>query len=127
MKRYYPAIIEKDEGSDYGISFPDFLGCVSAGDTVEDAFRMGTEALNIHIAGMVEDGDYIPEPTHIEDIKVEADINVVCIMLIPVYLPGKARRINITLDENLIEQIDAVASNRSAFLAEAARARLSTG
>ena len=125
MKKHYPAIIEKDEDSDYGISFPDFLGCVSAGDTVEDALRMGTEALNIHIAGMVEDGDYIPEPTHIEDIKVEDDINAVCVTLMPVYLPGKARRINITLDENLIEQIDAVASNRSAFLAEAARARLS--
>lgn len=44
--------------------------------------------------------------------------------LVPVSIPGKARRVNVTLDEALLEEIDAVTDNRSRFLAEAARAEL---
>ena len=38
--------------------------------------------------------------------------------------PGKAVRLNITLDEGLVAAIDRVAENRSGFLAEAAREHL---
>ncbi|MCK5296965.1 MAG: type II toxin-antitoxin system HicB family antitoxin [Alphaproteobacteria bacterium] len=126
MKTYFPAVIEQDEGSCFGVFFPDFLGCVSAGDTVEKAVENARKALKGHTQCMIDDEDLLPEPTPVTDIEIDDDINVVCITLIPVYLPSKAKRINITLDENLIEQIDAVASNRSAFIAEATRARLSS-
>ena len=36
-KLYYPAFVDKDEDSDFGVSFPDFPGCVSAGESIEDA------------------------------------------------------------------------------------------
>ncbi len=36
-KVYYPALADKDEDSDFCVSFPDFPGCVSAGETLEEA------------------------------------------------------------------------------------------
>ena len=48
----------------------------------------------------------------------------VAITLVPVVLPGRARRVNVTLDEALLEEIDQISDNRSGFLAEATRAEL---
>src|SRR5579872_6426086 len=61
--RYYIGIIHKDEGSDYGISFPDFPGCVSAGSDLVELATMGEEALRGHIALMADEGEAVPEPT----------------------------------------------------------------
>lgn len=124
MKRHYPAFIEKDEDSDFGIFFPDFPGCVSAGETIDHAIRMGTEALSLHVSGMAEDGDAIPEPTPFAALRPDPDLNVVGMVMIPVALPGRIVRINVTIDEELLKEIDAIAKNRSGFLADAARAEL---
>lgn len=124
MKRFFPAIIEKDAESDYGISFPDFPGCVSAGGSPEEAIRMGAEALTGHIAWMARDGEPIPEPTPLAAVRPDPDLNVVCLTLVEITLPGRAKRINVTLDENLIAEIDSITQNRSRFLAEAARAEV---
>jgi predicted RNase H-like HicB family nuclease len=58
----YIAYLHKDRGSDFGVSFPDFPGCVTAGKTLEEARRMAAEALALHIAWMIEDGDVVPRP-----------------------------------------------------------------
>ena len=68
MLKQYIGIIDKDENSDYGIMFPDFLGCVSAGKTIEELKIMAKEALGFHIEGMIEDGEEIPEPSKFPDI-----------------------------------------------------------
>jgi predicted RNase H-like HicB family nuclease len=68
VMRYYIALIHKDPNSDYGVSFPDFPGCVTAGATLDEARKMGEEALALHIEGMVEDGDAIPEQSSLERI-----------------------------------------------------------
>ena len=41
----YIALVHKDAGTSYGVSFPDVPGCVSAGDTFEDAVANAGEAL----------------------------------------------------------------------------------
>lgn len=82
------------------------------------------EALAGHVALMVADGDELPEPTPLETVAAEREPSTVAITLVPVTLPGKAQRVNITIDMGLLEEIDAVADNRSRFLAEAARAEL---
>jgi len=41
----YIALVHKDEGTSYGVSFPDVPGCISAGDTFEDAVANAVEAL----------------------------------------------------------------------------------
>ena len=122
-RRYFPAVIDR-EGSLYGITFPDFPGCVSSGGSPEEAIEAGREALSGHVALMAADGDPLPDPTRLEEVTWEEDEDVVCISLVSVTLPGKAVRVNITLDAGLLEEIDAVTSNRSAFLAGAARAAL---
>lgn len=58
----YIAYVHKDENSDYGVSFPDFPGCITAGSTFAEARRMAAEALSLHIAGMLEDEEKIPAP-----------------------------------------------------------------
>jgi predicted RNase H-like HicB family nuclease len=123
-RAYYPAVIDKDPDSDYGVVFPDFPGCVSAGSTLDEALLGAHEALAGHVALMVADGDELPGPTPLEAVAAERDATTVAITLVPVTLPGKAQRVNITIDEVLLEEIDAIADNRSRFLAEAARAEL---
>jgi hypothetical protein len=41
----YIALMHKDEGTSYGVSFPDVPGCISAGDTFEEAVSNAAEAL----------------------------------------------------------------------------------
>ena len=65
----YIALVHKDEGTSYGVSFPDVLGCISTGDTFEDAVANAAEALAFHFAGMREDGDTIPAPRSFDELK----------------------------------------------------------
>ncbi|MBF8254958.1 MAG: hypothetical protein HW373_1653 [Deltaproteobacteria bacterium] len=43
----YIAYLHKDRKSDFGVSFPDFPGCVTAGKTLDEARRMAVEALSL--------------------------------------------------------------------------------
>ena len=123
-KLHYPAVIDKDADSDFGVAFPDFPGCVSAGTTLDEAVLGAHEALAGHVAAMVADADPLPEPTPLEAVAANRDASTVAITLVAVTLPGKMQRVNITMDEGLLDEIDAVADNRSRFLADAARAEL---
>lgn len=58
--RSYIGLIHKDVDSDYGVSFPDLPGCISAGRTLDEARAMAQEALSLHIAGLIEDGEPVP-------------------------------------------------------------------
>ena len=73
VNRQYIATVHKDKDSDYGVQFYDFLGCISAGETIEEAQIMATEALNGHIELMLEDGDAIPNPSPLEIIIRDDD------------------------------------------------------
>lgn len=126
MNRIYAAVIHKDESSDFGVSFPDFPGCVSCGRSLEEAIELAKEALQFHIEGMVEDDSPIPEPTPLQNFaQSKAAKAALAVVLIEARLPGKSKRVNITLEENLLGDIDRAARkrgmNRSAFLAEGAR------
>ena len=62
----YVALIHKDKSSDFGVSFPDFPGCIAVGATLQEALEGAKEALEFHMEGMVEDGEFIPEPTSLD-------------------------------------------------------------
>jgi predicted RNase H-like HicB family nuclease len=62
-QRLYIALIHKDPDSDYGISFPDLPGVISAGKTLNEAREMGAEALALRLEGMAADSDTTPEPS----------------------------------------------------------------
>jgi predicted RNase H-like HicB family nuclease len=58
----YTVIIEKGPTS-YGAYVPDLPGCVAVGATREEAEQLIKGAIEMHLEGMREDGDPIPEPT----------------------------------------------------------------
>ena len=64
----YIAYLHKDKGSDFGVSFPDFPGCITAGKTLEEARKLAVEALKLHMAGMIEDGEALPEPSTLDQL-----------------------------------------------------------
>jgi predicted RNase H-like HicB family nuclease len=123
--RHTIGVIHKDEKSDYGISFPDFPGCVSAGATLDEVREMGEAALALHVRGMIEDGDPIPEPTSLEDIMTDPDFRDGVAVLVPLRETGKSVRINVTMSEETLREIDGFAEahglTRSGFLQVAAR------
>jgi len=56
----YIALVHKDKDTSYGVSFPDVPGCISAGDTFEQAIDNAAVALAGHLGVMEADGDPIP-------------------------------------------------------------------
>lgn len=117
-RRYFPAQIEAGEIS-YGAWFSDFPGCVSAGRTIEETIEGAHEALALHVAGMIEDGEDIPTPS-----RPQLEEGSVAVSMIGVTLPGKKKRVNVMIDEGVLAAIDAVSSNRSQFLEKAALKQL---
>ena len=69
----YIALIRKDRASDYGVEFPDFPGCVTAGPTLDEARQMAAEALGFHIGGMVEDHATTPAPSSLDAVMAQPD------------------------------------------------------
>jgi predicted RNase H-like HicB family nuclease len=66
--------IHKEGGSSFGVSVPDLPGCVSAGDTADEALRMAEEAIRLHLEGLLDDGMDLPEPTaDIEALRSHPD------------------------------------------------------
>ncbi|TIN43517.1 MAG: CopG family transcriptional regulator [Mesorhizobium sp.] len=108
------------------VSFPDFPGVVTAGTDLDDARAMAEEALAFHIEGLVEDGEAIPEPSSLEGVMADADNRDGVAILVSVKTEAKkAVRVNITLAEDVLSQIDAFAEahgyTRSGFIAKAAQ------
>lgn len=127
--RAYIALIHKDEDSDFGVSFPDLPGVITAGTTLDEARAMAAEALAFHLEGLAADSEAIPEPSSLEAIMADAiNRDGVAVLIDPPKSAGKAIRLNITLADDLVERIDQHAAahglTRSGFLARAARAEL---
>jgi len=122
----YVAYIRRDPGSDYGIEFPDLPGCVTAGSTIDEALAMAEDALAGHLSVMAEYGDPIPPPRSLEALKDDPDRTDATVVLVRADPDlHKAERVNVMLSRSLLRRIDAVAPNRSRFLAEAAEQALS--
>jgi len=121
----YIALLRKDPSSDYSVDFPDFPGCITAGRTLDEARRMAGKALRLHIQGMIQDRDPIPPPSPLDGVLADPQAADAVPFLVDVPAePSRAVRLNITLPEDLVQAIDRATTNRSRFLAEAARAKL---
>lgn len=128
----YIALIRKGTKRTYGVDFPDFPGCVTAGRTLDDARALATEALAFHIDGMVEDGEALPEPSTLETVIADlANKNAIAVI---VDVPDRATRtvrINMTVGAADLKAIDAHAEarglTRSGFLVRAAKAAIRKG
>jgi len=128
----YIAIVHKEAKSDFGVSFPDFPGCITAGQNIDETKDMAQDALILHIQGMLEDGEQLPFPSKLEDIMADPDYSDATAYLVVSVPEARPRtvRVNITMPEMTLKQIDAAAKkrgmSRSSFLVHAAQNALQT-
>ena len=127
----YIALIHKDDSSDFGVSFPDFPGCITAGSTLDEAREMATEALALHLEGMEEDEKFVPEPSSLDQVMTDPENRDGVVLLVPA--PDRARsksaRINVMVPVKTLKRIDSYVKlkgySRSRFLVDAAEKALS--
>jgi len=128
----YIALFEYEEGKPgFGVVFPDLPGLISAGSDYEDALCMAHEALSFYAEGEVD----MPEPKTLEEIKSdwsdwaewERNYNFYIGKVAFYPLKTKTRKFNISVDEKLVQRIDRITKNRSAFIVEAIERLLATG
>jgi predicted RNase H-like HicB family nuclease len=132
---HYVAVIEKESDSAFGVWFPDVEGCFSAGETIEEAVANAAGALRQHAEAIESAGRRAPPARPIDDVLLDEDVAAsietgAVLFAVPLLADaGRTVRINISLDKALVDQIDAAATarglTRSAFLAQAAREKIS--
>lgn len=129
---FYPAYIHSDSDGSASGFFPDVPGCFFAGDSLDDAFQDARSALTAHFEALCEMGEELPLPGVVEaHLKSKPEDYIggqwLLVDINMKQFDGRAERINITMPRRLLSKIDSFVSehpqftNRSAFLAEAAR------
>ena len=112
------AVVHFEEGN-YGVSFPDFAGCITAGKTLEEVIFEAGEVLQFHVDGMVQDKEQIPKPTSLDKIKKDYP-DAETFFLVKVKVKEKCTRVNITIDEGLLRKLDKklkeIKEDRSSFI-----------
>jgi predicted RNase H-like HicB family nuclease len=73
------ALVHKDADSDYGASFPDLPGCVTAASTIDEVLFMAKEALDLHVEAMLENGEEIPSSTPADEIDRGDSLSMVAV------------------------------------------------
>ncbi|WP_434107758.1 type II toxin-antitoxin system HicB family antitoxin [Paraburkholderia caffeinilytica] len=124
----FPIAIEPgDTRHAFGVVVPDIPGCHSAGGSLEEAYANAKEAIEAHLDTLLDEGLPIPDRLTLAEHRCNPDYagftwGFVTTRNIPAL--KKAVRINISLPEALVHDIDAYAQargmSRSAFLALAA-------
>lgn len=120
----YIAYLHKDKNSDFGVSFPDFPGCITAGSTLEEARSMAVEALAFHVAGLRADGEIVPDPSTLDDLRSDPAMKGAVAFLTELREPERTVRINITARKSQVAEIDrrarAKGLTRSSYLVQSA-------
>lgn len=85
VDRYiYPAVFTYEPDQEIAVVFPD-LDAATSGETDEDALFSARELLGCVMFGLEEDGEPIPTPTPLAQVKTEANEKAV---LVDVYMPS---------------------------------------
>ncbi|MEM9999457.1 MAG: type II toxin-antitoxin system HicB family antitoxin [Pseudomonadota bacterium] len=126
MSVYYLALVQKDPGSAYGVTFPDLPGCFSAADRQDEILPNAMEALELYADDLAD----LPNARDLEALKQDQSLTNelaegAYLIAVPLIRnTQKTERINITLNKGLLRAIDAEAQRRkmtrSGFLAQAA-------
>jgi len=134
--KHYLGVVEKDADSAYGMWFPDMPGCFPAADEFDDLPRIAAELLRQHVEALESNGRDVPAPRSIAEAMSDKEVRKALksgatTMLVPLLAdPGRTVRVNVTVERGLLEQIDEAAEarglTRSAFLAQAAREKITS-
>jgi predicted RNase H-like HicB family nuclease len=129
-KYTYPATLGFDkETGRYYVLWPDLPGCTTTGDTEDEAIKNAHEAMSLHVWGMENDGDLIPEPCSIMNIKHKKNEAVI---IIEIWMPSfrekmdtKAVNRTVTLPKWLDKEAKNANLNYSQILQDGIMQRLS--
>lgn len=124
----YPIAIEPgDDQHAWGVVVPDLPGCFSAGETMEEALDHAREAILLHVEGLIDDGQAIPEARPIADHQKKREYKNRVWALVEVdlsQLEDVTERVNITLPRRVLHKLDAAAKaageTRSGYIAHLA-------
>ena len=109
----YPVAIEPGDAKHaWGVTVPDLPGCFSAGDTMEEALDNAREAILLHAAGLLDDGEPVPEARPIEQYRSKREYKNRVWALVDVdlsQLEDTIERVNITLPRRVLKKLDAAA------------------
>jgi predicted RNase H-like HicB family nuclease len=122
--KYFYAIVHKDEGSAFGVTFPDLPGCFSAADEIDEVLPNACDALALWFEDTPE-----VAPLRLDQVQALAADDLrdgAFIIAVPwIRNNGKIARVNLSLDQAMLDAIDKAAVERSltrsAFLTQAAR------
>ena len=82
MKLVYPACFYTEEDGGYSVEVPDLKGCITQGDTLEEAIQMAEDAALGWILTSVENNEELPKATNIKEIKLENKEGFVSLLLL---------------------------------------------
>jgi predicted RNase H-like HicB family nuclease len=81
----------------FGISFPDFPGCISTASTIDEVIAKGGQALTLHVEGMMEDKEALPHLRGVRELRADPELadwfEDATVAAISVDLPKRAVRI----------------------------------
>lgn len=119
----YPAVFHPNanDGS-YTITFPDLPGCISEGESLENALYMAGDALTQWLEYSIESGDSIPAASGPRAVQAEGDEFVNLIRA--VVRDGRAVRRTVSIPKWLDEQVAAAGISLSKVLQDALKERL---
>lgn len=134
MSRFV-ALVDQSEHA-FGVVFPQLPGCVSMGETLDDAVSAATDALAEWIADAEAGGrrlepEGLAETVMRPEVRQALDEGAVAILVPLLSETGRSVRANLSLDAGLLQAIDEAAKERgltrSSWLASAARKALVEG
>jgi len=132
----YVALVDGKSGA-YGVVVPDLPGCTSGGKTVDAALRNAVAAVRLWAEDARAEGEAMPRPRTIEAIRRDSEVAAALaegavLAVVPLLLDaGRPAKANLSVDAGLLEAIDEAAEahglTRSAFIASAAREKITRG
>ncbi len=124
----YPIAIEAGHANTaWGVVVPDLPGCFSAGDSLDEAYAMAREAIELWINTALDDGQPIPKAKPMEHHMTDPEFKGWAWGVVEVNmddLSDTVERINISVPRRVLRQIDQYVDQRhetrSGFLSRAA-------
>ena len=119
----YPALfhLNEDDGS-YTITYPDLPGCISEGKSLENALYMAQDVLNMWLGYKLEEGEALPAPTAIQQVKPGPGEFVNLIR--GVVRDNQAVRRTVSIPKWMDDQVSAAGISLSKVLQDALKTRL---
>lgn len=71
----YRIFLRKEPEGGYTVIVPSLPGCITYGDTIEDAVKMAKEAIELYIETLVSHGEDIPVEDGIFETTVAVEAN----------------------------------------------------